>query len=126
MPVFERLEVWREAVELVRECYALAKLIPWQEDGGLRQQIRRAAVSTAVNIAEGRGRGSPRDFRRFLRISRGSLVEVEALVTLTVHLAFIKPDVAAPIFRRSIRLARQLDGLSAALLNREKKAKPDA
>ncbi|HET9986086.1 MAG TPA: four helix bundle protein [Longimicrobiales bacterium] len=115
MPVFEKLRVWGEAVELVKECFMLARGLPREEGRVMGEQLRRAAISVAVNIAEGKGRGSPREFRRFLHIAHGSLVEVEALVTLAVALDLSGPGRVAGVFRRAGALSRSLFALRAAL-----------
>jgi len=70
---YRNLEVWKLGILLVKEIYALSNNFPNDEKFGLSSQIKRAAVSIPSNIAEGYGRGSDKDFRRFLLIARGSL-----------------------------------------------------
>jgi four helix bundle protein len=70
---FEKLDVWRLAVELVDKVYIFTKVFPADERFGLTNQMRRAAVSISSNIAEGSGRISDKDFARFVEISYGSL-----------------------------------------------------
>ncbi|WP_309385277.1 four helix bundle protein [Cerasicoccus frondis] len=72
---FEEIQAWREARELTKEIYILCKQEPLSSDFGLRDQIRRSAVSIGSNIAEGFGRGSRPEFVRFLRIAQGSAYE---------------------------------------------------
>ncbi len=79
---FEDLLVWQRAVAVANLVYEVTRAFPKDEVFGLRSQLRRAAVSIACNIAEGRGRGSRADFLRFLYISRGSLFEVRTLVRI--------------------------------------------
>ena len=79
MDVFD-LEVYRLSEELVIEIYELTKKFPGTELYGLSSQLRRAAVSIPVNIAEGFGRYHYKDRLRFLFNSRGSLVEVKSLL----------------------------------------------
>ena len=69
--------VWSKSIQLSVAVYTLTRSFPAEERFGLSSQIRRSAVSVASNIAEGAGRGSTREFVRFLRIARGSLVELE-------------------------------------------------
>ena len=63
---FTDLRVWREAMSLATEIYSQTISFPKHETYALTQQIRRAAVSVPSNIAEGKGRGSAREFRQFL------------------------------------------------------------
>jgi four helix bundle protein len=84
------LEVWKDAMRLVRYVYALARTFPAEERFGLVSQLRRAAVSAPANIAEGAARGSKAQFARFLLIARGSLVEVDTLLWLSKDFGFVK------------------------------------
>jgi four helix bundle protein len=86
---FAGLEVWQLARELVVGIYGISAAFPTSEQYGLTSQVRRAAVSVPCNIAEGWGRNSDGDFARFLRIARGSLNEVEALLILAGDLGFM-------------------------------------
>ena len=73
---FEKLEVWKDARKFVSLIYKITLSFPSREQFGLTDQIRRAAVSIALNIAEGSTKGSDMDFRRYLKISQGSVNEV--------------------------------------------------
>lgn len=76
------LDLWKRAVELATATYQLTLAFPASERFGLTQQLRRAAVSVASNIAEGAARGTSRDFIRFLHIARGSLAEWETQIEI--------------------------------------------
>ena len=69
--------VWQRAMEMTVAIYELTKTFPKEELYGLTSQLRRASVSVASNIAEGRGRGSDGEFRQFLNIAQGSTYEVQ-------------------------------------------------
>jgi len=75
---FEDLEVWREARHLTRQVYQITQDATFSRDFGLRDQIRRAAVSVMSNIAEGFERGGNREFIQFLYVARGSCGEVRS------------------------------------------------
>ena len=86
---FERLGVYRLSVRLAKEVYSLTRRLPADERFGLTNQLRRAATSVTLNIAEGRGRGTDRDFARFLMQARGSLYEVVSALHLTAELDYL-------------------------------------
>ena len=74
---FRDLRVWQQAMDLALETYRATGAFPKYELYGLAQQMRRAAVSVASNIAEGKGHRSDKEFQRFLFHARGSLLELE-------------------------------------------------
>ena len=63
---FKELKVWKKAREIVKEIYLLSNKFPSAEKYGLKSQIQRASVSIPANIAEGAGRSTKNDFKRFL------------------------------------------------------------
>ena len=71
------LIVWQRAIELTVEIYKLTRSFPKEEMYGLTSQMRRASVSVASNIAEGRGQLNPAEFRQFLGIAQGSIFELK-------------------------------------------------
>ena len=88
---YQRSQVWQEAIELVTEVYLLTSHFPDSEKFGLVSQMKRAAVSIPSNIAEGAGRGSDKELRRFLLIAKGSLQELETQFIISVRLGFPCP-----------------------------------
>lgn len=86
---FEDIEAWRKARELTKAVYAATSEGPFSRDFGLRDQIRRAAVSVMSNIAEGFERGGDAEFRRFLAISKGSAGEVKAQLYIALDAGLI-------------------------------------
>src|SRR5256885_2450253 len=85
---FRDLIVWQKSKALAKKIYKLTKNFPKEEVFGLTSQIRRAAVSIPANIAEGKGRGTQKDFCHFLVQARGSLFEVETLAELASDLGY--------------------------------------
>lgn len=75
---FEELEVWRRAREITKKVYGMTNTPVFRQDWGLRDQVRRSAVSVMSNIAEGFERRSPKEFSRFLDIAKGSCAELRA------------------------------------------------
>jgi four helix bundle protein len=106
---FRRLKVWQLSTRMVVELYRITARFPRAEMFGLTAQCRRAAVSVVSNIAEGSGRGSAAEFRRFVAIARGSLHEVAAQLLLSRDLGFMADAELHP-------LERQIDEISRMLL----------
>jgi len=86
---FKDMQVWHKAHSLVIKIYKLTSLFPADEKFGLISQMRRAVSSIAINIAEGCGRGSNIEFKRFLDIAMGSANEVEYEILLARDLEYI-------------------------------------
>ena len=89
MNTFREIKVWKKSMDLVTILYKSTKNFPQDELFGLTSQMRRCAVSIPSNIAEGFGRKSPNDFKRFLQISMGSLFELETQVEISKNLNYI-------------------------------------
>jgi four helix bundle protein len=92
MHQFKELTVWQKAVSLATDVYTYTKDFPPAEKFGLTSQIRRSVVSISSNIAEGAGRKSKKEFRRFLDIAYGSASELETQLIVAQNLDFIKAD----------------------------------
>jgi four helix bundle protein len=98
---FEQLRVWHSAIEMIKAVYALCERMPRREQyKGLADQLRRAAVSVALNIAEGKTSGSDAEFRRFLRISLRSQNEVVAGIKIAIALGYFTDEDASEAFQK--------------------------
>ena len=89
---YRDLLVWQRAMDMVAAVYKCSRKFPKEELYGLTSQIRRAAVSVPSNIAEGQGRGVGAEFRHHLRISQGSLQEMETQMLLAQRLGYLDAD----------------------------------
>jgi four helix bundle protein len=96
----------------VLKIYKISKSFPKEELYGLISQIRRAAVSIPSNIVEGKARGSQKEYKRFLLISRGSLEEVKYQLLLAKDLKYIDDET----YWESIELAKEVGRLLNGLL----------
>ncbi len=94
---FETLDIYKLANEFVLEVYKLVKKFPSEESFGLISQLKRAAISIVLNIAEGSGRNTKKDFAKFISQSIGSLLEVKACLILAGKLSYISKDDFAKI-----------------------------
>jgi len=108
---YRDLAAWQRARELGHLVYQLTQDFPDTEKFGLLVQVRRSAVSVASNIAEGYGRGSPRDYARFLRMARGSLFEVETQMLFAADFEYITEDEWDSVETAINAVARPLSGL---------------
>ncbi|HEX2431953.1 MAG TPA: four helix bundle protein [Aestuariivirgaceae bacterium] len=79
---YRDLKVWQEAMVVAVQAYGITAAFPREEVFGMTSQIRRAATSVATNIAEGYGRDSTRSYVHFLKVSQGSLKELETLLLI--------------------------------------------
>lgn len=88
----QRLELWQQAMLLVKEIYTVTTGFPKEEMFGLVSQMRRAAVSIPSNIAEGAAREGEKEYSHVLRIARGSLSGLDTQVQIAVMLNYIAED----------------------------------
>ena len=112
---YQDLRVWQLAMQLAGLIYTGSDKFPDRERFGLISQIRRAAVSVASNIAEGKGHRSDREFLHFLYHARGSLFEVETQLLLAKQLNYISEKDTSEIQQTITATARSLTGLINAL-----------
>ena len=117
---YRDLLVWQKAMELVTEVYRVTGRFPDDEKFGITAQIRRAAVSVPSNIAEGYGRNMLKDYIRFLRVARGSLLELETQVIISKNLKYISGEVLKETLGKTDEISRMLNGLMKRLEGREK------
>lgn len=108
MKDFRRLEVWQKAHALTISIYKATTAFPNEERYGLTSQIRRCAVSIEANIAEGCGRGTDLDFRKFLHMALGSASELDCELLLVRDLGFLPAT-------QYERLLHELQGVKAML-----------
>lgn len=83
---FKDLIVWQKSMKLVKEIYMITSHFPVAEMYGLTSQMRRAAIAIPSNIAEGKKRGTRKDFIQFLRIASGSATELETQILIAQDL----------------------------------------
>lgn len=102
-------------MELVRLIYVFASELPSDEKFNVISQLKRAAVSIPLNIAEGAGRNSNKEFKHFLHIARGSLSEVNTVLDLCVLLEFCTSERIKPINEQEQKCAALLNGLIKSL-----------
>lgn len=107
---FKKLNVWSKAHQLTLEVYKVTQQFPDDERFGLISQIRRASASIPTNIAEGCGRESDNELKRFCYIAMGSASEVEYQLLLARDLGYISEPTYQPLADKEIEVKRMLTG----------------
>ena len=118
METHKDLRVWQQGIEMVTSIYMRTKAFPKDEVFGLVSQMRRAAVSVPSNIAEGYARGTDREKLHFLRISSGSMSEIETQLMLSLNLGYISQEVYDELSERVTSVWKQLNALISSLKKR--------
>jgi four helix bundle protein len=107
---FENLRVYRDSLDFSKNIYRLTNAFPRQETFGITSQLRRAASSVALNIAEG-GALTKSEFRNFLRRARGSLYECIPILAIALDNKYISGEEHKAIYENCDTLARSISAL---------------
>jgi four helix bundle protein len=116
---FEKLDVWREAIEFADLVYSVTRTFPEAERFGLASQMRRAAFSISSNIAEGSSRSSRPDFARFAELAGGSVFEVVSQATVGRRQGFLSEPDYARLYGACEKQSKMLSGLRRSLLEHQ-------
>lgn len=117
---FEDIDAWKKARELTHRVYTVSNDGPFSRDFGLRDQMRRAAVSVMSNIAEGFERGGDVEFKRFLSIAKGSAGEVKAQLYVALDAALISRDQFDALFKMATETGNLIGGFMRYLRNKHR------
>ncbi len=112
---FEDLKVWEKAHKLVLDVYKTTQKYPKEEIYCLVSQMRRAMISVAANIAEGKKRNSVADFMHFLNMADTSLEEVKYYLILSKDLKYITEPEMKNLYDKSTEVGLMLTGLERSL-----------
>lgn len=115
---YQDLIVWQKAVTLVTEIYSATKKFPDDERFGLIAQLNRASVSIPSNIAEGWGRESSKNYLQFLRVARGSIMELQTLLIISKNLQFILDTDFQKCWAHTEEVGKILQGLITSINNK--------
>ena len=107
---YKDLDVWQQSRLLVKIIYQLTKKFPKEEQFGLTNQLRRAAISVPPNLAEGCGRNHSKDSIQFFFISRGSLYEIETQWILAADLEIITEAELKQVMDQITKCKKLLNG----------------
>jgi four helix bundle protein len=111
---YRDLRVWQRAIEMSVALYKLTDSFPRTETYGLSNQLRRAGISTASNIAEGFGLGSTGEYKHFLGMARGSNFEVQTQLVIACRLGFGEKE----DFQIAEGLSHEVGKMLVTMLNR--------
>jgi len=117
---YEEIHAWQEARILVREVYQITKDDLFAKDYGLKDQIRRAAVSAMTNIVEGFSRRSDKDFARFLMIASASASEVSSLLYVALDQEYVSDQAFKKLYDHSFKVGAMINGFAKYLRSSEK------
>jgi four helix bundle protein len=112
---FEDIQAWQEARQLTQQIYKLSWSGAFARDFGLRDQIRRAAVSAMTNTAEGFDCDSIKEFARFLGIARRSVVEVQSLLYVALDETYIDKNTFQTHYNQATKTKGLIGGLKHSL-----------
>lgn len=115
----EDMLAWQKAKRLTIEIYKITNEPLFSKDFGLKDQIRRAAVSVPSNIAEGFGRGGTNEFKNFLSISKGSLYEVKTQLIIAFELGLVDEKLKEQLILNIEEITGMISGLIKYLKNTE-------
>src|SRR5688572_29848032 len=113
----QKLDIYGISRQFVLECYRLTKVLPAEERFCMRTQIRRAALSVHLNIAEGSSRKSETERKRYYEIARGSVIEIDAALDIATDLDYLKEKSFDKLAEAMIRCFKILSGLIGAVKN---------
>lgn len=112
---YRDLLIWQKSMDLVTDIYRVSTKFPKEEVYGLTSQIRRATVSVPSNIAEGYGRRSTGDYKRFLNISLGSLYEFQTQLEVSRRLNYLEESEFEPLNNLSKEIEKMTNSLISKL-----------
>ncbi len=107
----QRLDVYSHSRAFVLECYRFTGVLPESEKYGMISQIRRAALSVHLNIAEGASRKSRVERKRYYEVARGSIVEIDAALDLASGLGYIKQSKIDSLGDAMVKCFKLLTGM---------------
>ncbi len=106
-----KLNVYQQTRKFTLECYKVTKLLPTDERFAMVQQLRRAALSVHLNLAEGASRKSITERKRYYEVSRGSLIEVDTAIGIAFDLEYVTMEQLENLGKSIIDTFKLLTGL---------------
>jgi len=107
----QRLDIYETSRLFVHECYKLSNQLPSEEKFGMISQIRRAALSVHLNIAEGASRRSEAERKRYYEIARGSVIEIDAALDIAKELIYLDFEKFEKLGKLMVTCFKMLSGM---------------
>ena len=108
MQDYQRLDIWKKSIDLLVDIYSILKTFPSDEKYALISQIKRAATSIPINIAEGCGRKTTKELANFIHIAQGSASELECEILISSRLHFMNDSDSKALLLRVDELKKML------------------
>jgi four helix bundle protein len=105
---YRELKIWKRSMDFVVKIYEISANFPKEEKYGLTAQLRSCAVSVPSNISEGAGRGTNKQFKRFLEISMGSINEVQTQVELAYRIDYLIKEIYESLVDEAIQIYKMI------------------
>jgi len=120
---FEDLQVWQDARVFVKSIYELTSRDNFKRDYGLKEQIKRAAVSIMNNISEGFERDNNKEYNNFLGYAKGSAGEVRSMLYVALDLNYISKVEFDDNYKKAVNIITQISNFKKYLFNYSVKEK---
>ena len=105
---YRELKIWQRSMDFVVKIYEISANFPKEERYGLMSQLRRCAVSVPSNISEGAGRGTNKQFRRFLEFSMGSINEAQTQIELAHRVNYISNEIYNSLADEALQIYKMI------------------
>ena len=112
---YRELIIWQKSIQIVTNIYKQTRNFPKEEQFGINSQMRRCAISIPSNIAEGFGRNSQGDFKRFLNIALGSTYELQTQIEISLNLEFLSIENYNNLMESCVELEKMTNSLASKI-----------
>ena len=105
---YRELKIWQRSMDFVVKVYEISAEFPKEERYGLISQLRACVVSVPSNISEGAGRGTNKQFKRFLEISMGSINEAQTQIELAYRVNYVKKEIYESLIDEALQIYKMI------------------
>ena len=120
---YKNLEIWKRSMKQAVDIYKVTEDYPIEEKYGLVSQMRRSSIAVSSNIAEGAGRRSNKDFKRYLDIAYGSLYELETQILISERLDYIDKKRSDELCDETTQIQKMIYSFSTKLDSQDSRLK---